>query len=72
MSRPAAGRDAGRGGNYPALRGILRDFVEVRRRGGFERREIILLRRGDVAEAIEDKQHQLGFGLERQFGIKCV
>ena len=69
MARPAAGRDAGRGGNHPALRGIPGEFVEVRRRGGLERRHVILLRRGDVAEAVEDDQRELGFGFERQFGI---
>ena len=72
MPRPAAGRDAGRDGNHAALRGILRERVEIRRGGGFERREIILFAGGDVAEAVEHDQHELGFGLERQFGIKSV
>jgi hypothetical protein len=31
-----------------------------------------LLRRGDVAKAVEDDEHELGFGFECQFGIKCV
>ena len=34
-----------------------------------ERGHVILLRRGDVAEAVEDDEDELGFGLERQFGI---
>jgi hypothetical protein len=72
MARPAAGRDAGRDGNHAALRGIFRDLVEVGRRRGFERREIILLLRRDVAEAVEHDEHELGFGLESQFGIKRV
>ena len=67
--RAAAGRDAGRDGNHAALRGILGERVEIRRRRGFERRQKILLRRGDVAEAVEDDERELGFGFEREFGI---
>ncbi len=58
MAGPAAGRDAGRDGNHAALRGILRELVEVRRVRGFERREIILFLRGDVAEAVEDDERR--------------
>ena len=72
MAGAAAGGDAGRGGNHAALRGILRELVEVRRRGGFERREVILFLRRDVAETVEDDQRELGFGLQCQFRIKCV
>ncbi len=31
VARPAAGRDAGRGGNHAALRGVFGELVEVRR-----------------------------------------
>ena len=73
MPRPAAGRDAGRGGNHAALRGILAQLVEVRRGGGFQRRQIKLLLRGQVAEAVEHDQHELGAsGFQCQFGIKRV
>ena len=61
MSRPAAGRDAGRDGNHAALRGILRDLVEVWRVRRFERREIILFLRRDIAKAVEDDQRRAWF-----------
>jgi len=68
----AAGGDAGRGGNHAALRRVLGDFVEVRRRGGLERRQVILFLGSDVAQAVEDDQRELGIGFECQFGIKRV
>ncbi len=72
MPRPAAGRDAGRGGNHAALRGVFAQRVEVRRGRGFQRRQVKLLRGGDVAEAVEHDQREFGFGFQCQFGIKRV
>ena len=72
MPGSAAGCDAGRSGNHAALRGILAELVEVRRGGGLQRGQVQLLFRGDVAEAVEHHQHQLGLGFQGQFGIKRV
>ena len=72
MSRPAAGRDAGRNGNHAALRRVFCQRIQVRRDGGLQRREIILFLRGDVAQAVEHDQREFGFGFQCQFGIKRV
>ena len=72
MTRTAAGRDAGRGGNHAALRGILAQPVEVWRGGGFQRGEKILFPRGNVTEAVEHDQREFGVGFQRQFGIKRI
>ena len=72
VAGPAAGRDAGRSGNHAALRRVLGNLVEIRRRGGLERREIILFLRGDVAQAVEDDEREFAVGFQCQFGIKRV
>ena len=63
MAGTAAGSDAGGDGQHAALRGVLGEGVEVGRDGGFERRHKALLAGGDVAEAVEDEEDKLGFGL---------
>ena len=50
----------------------LRERVEVRRAGGFERREVTLFTGGDVAQAVEHDERELGVGFQCQFGIECV
>jgi hypothetical protein len=72
VAGPAAGRDAGSGGNHAALRGVLGNLVEVRRRGGLEWRQVILFLRGDVAQAVEHDECELGVGFKCQFGIKRI
>ena len=73
MPRPAARRDARRHRNHAPLRGPARDErVEIRRVCGFERRHLALTERGDVAEAIQHHERELGVRFESQFGIKIV
>jgi hypothetical protein len=72
MSRPAAGRNAGRDWNHTTLRGVLGKRVEIGRVGGFERGEIALFLGGQIAKTVEHKQDEFGVGLESQFRIKSV
>jgi hypothetical protein len=50
----------------------MRDSIQVGGNGSFERRQVILFLGSQIAEAIEDYHDQLGFGFQRQFGIKSV
>jgi phosphoglucomutase len=72
VPRAAARGDARGDRNHPSLRRIFRQRIQVRRGRRFERGQITLLPRGDIAHAIEHQQHQLGVGLKRQFRIQCI
>jgi len=72
VSRPAAGRDAGRDRNHPALRGVFGERVEVRGRSRFQGREIILSPRRQIAETVEHNQREFCAGLQCQFRIESV
>src|SRR6266496_3027277 len=72
MSRSTAGRDAWGDGDHAALRGVFAERVEVRRRGGFERREITLFLGGQVTQTVEHDEGKLGVGFQSQFRIQRV
>src|ERR1051326_2010298 len=72
MTRTAAGSDAGRDGDHPALSGLFRESVKVGSHCGFERGEVVLVARGEIAEAVKNEQNKLGIGFQRQFGIQSV
>src|SRR6188768_590705 len=72
MPRTAAGGNAGRDGNYAALRRLFAERVEVRRPGRFERSKVIILLGGDVAESIHDDQYELGACLDCQVRINAI
>ena len=58
VSRSAARGDARRDRDHPSLRGVFGQRIEVGGDRGFERREIALLARGDVAYAVEHDQRR--------------
>ena len=72
VSRPAARSDARRNRDHPSLRRVFRQRIEVGGDRRFQRREIALLARGDVAHAVEHDQRHLGGGLQSQFRIKSI
>jgi hypothetical protein len=72
VSRPAARSDAWRNRDHPSLRRVFRQRIEVGGDRCFQRREIALLARGDVANAVDHDQRQLGGGLQGQFRIKSI
>ena len=72
VSRPAARSDARRNRDHPSLRRVFGQRIQVGGDRRFERREIALLARGDVAHAVQHHQRQLGGGLQSQFRIKSI
>ena len=72
MAGTAARGDAGRHRQHAALRAVLGERVQVRGDGGFQRRQVTLFARGDVAQAVQHQQDDFGFGLEGEFGVERV
>ena len=72
VPRPAAGSDSRRHRYHAPLRSLFGETVEIGGVGGFQRRQEALLLGGDVAQAIQDDQCQLGVRFNRQFRIKLI
>jgi hypothetical protein len=64
VSRPAARSDARRNRDHPSLRRVFRQRIEVGGDRCFQRREIALLARGDVANAVQHNQRHLAVGFK--------
>ena len=72
VAGPAPGGDPRRHRHHAPLRRVLAQFVQVRRAGRFQRRQITLFASRQVAQSIHHYQRQLGVGFQSQFRIQCV
>jgi len=68
----AAGRDAVRGGDQPALRRVLGQGVEIGRDRRLERGLVIRGGSGDIAEAVHHQQSHFGPVLQSQVRVKRI
>src|ERR1043166_7012113 len=72
VARAAAWRDARRYRQHSALSRAFAERVEVWRGRRFQRRQVALLPRREIAYSIQNHQHQLGSGFQGQFRIQSV
>ena len=72
MAGPAAGSDAGCHWRHAPQRGFVSQLVQIGRARGPERSDAALLACGNVAQAVEHHEGELGRGFEGQFRVKRI